>query len=71
MMEITKQRLVEIIKEEYQNILNEKTVRLGSIDIRFQSNDQAQIVGMKGKLPISKNDAKGLLLAIGKEFGIR
>ena len=70
-MEITKQRLVEIIKEEYQNILNEKTVRLGSIDIRFQSNDQAQIVGMKGKLPISKNDAKGLLLAIGKEFGIR
>ena len=70
-MKLTKQRLIEIIKEEYQNILNEKTVRLGSMDINFQSSDQAQLVGMKGRLPISKMDAKGLLLAIGKEFGIR
>ena len=70
-MKITKERLIEIIKEEYQNILNEKTVRLGSMDINFQSSDQAQLVGMKGRLPISKMDAKGLLMAIGKEFGIR
>ena len=71
MIKITKQRLIEIIKEEYQTILNEKTVRLDSLDIRFQSSDQAQLVGMKGRLPISKMDAKGLLMAIGKEFGIR
>ena len=70
-MKITKERLIEIIKEEYQSILNEKTVRLDSLDIRFQSSDQAQLVGMKGRLPISKMDAKGLLMAIGKEFGIR
>ena len=70
-MKITKERLIEIIKEEYQKILNEKTVRLGSMDINFQSSDQAQLVGMKGRLPISKMDAKGLLGAIGKEFGIR
>ena len=70
-MKITKERLIEIIKEEYQNILNEKTVRLGSMDINFQSSNQAQLVGMKGRLPISKMDAKGLLMAIGKEFGIR
>ena len=70
-MKITKERLIEIIKEEYQNVLNEKTVRLGSMDINFQSSDQAQLVGMKGRLPISKMDAKGLLMYIGKEFGIR
>ena len=70
-MKITKERLIEIIKEEYQNILNEKTVRLGSMDINFQGGDQAQLLGMKGRLPISKMDAKGLLGAIGKEFGIR
>ena len=70
-MKLTKEKLIEIIKEEYQNILNEKTVRLGSMDINFQSSDQAQLVGTKGRLPISKMDAKGLLGAIGKEFGIR
>ena len=71
MMEITKERLIEIVKEEYQNILNEKTVRLGSMDINFQSSDQAQLLGNKGRLPVSKMDVKGLLGAIGKEFGIR
>jgi hypothetical protein len=70
-MKLTKSKLKEIIREEYQNVLNEKTVRLGSMDINFQSSDQAQLVGMKGRLPISKMDAKGLLMAIGKEFGIR
>ena len=52
-------------------ILNEKRVRLKTVDINFQSNDQAQLIGMKGRLPISKMDAKGLLGAIAKEFGIR
>ena len=70
-MKITKERLIEIIKEEYQKILNEKRVRLGSMDINFQSSDQAQLLGNKGRLAISKMDAKGLLMAIGKEFGIR
>ena len=70
-MKITKERLIEIIKEEYQKILTEKRVRLGSMDINFQSSDQAQLLGNKGRLAISKYDAKGLLMAIGKEFGIR
>ena len=70
-MKLTKQRLIEIKKEEYQNVLNEKTVRLDSMDINFQSSDQAQVVSNKGRLPISKMDVKGLLGAIGKEFGIR
>ena len=70
-MKLTKSRLIEIVKAEYQNILIEKTVRLGSMDINFQSSDQAQLLGRKGRLAISKMDAKGLLVAIGKAFGIR
>ena len=70
-MKLTKQRLIEIVKEEYQNILNEKTVRLPSMDINFQSSDQAQLLGNKGRMPISKQDAKAIMYAIAKEFSIR
>ena len=70
-MKITKQRLIEIIKEEYKSILSEKTVRLPSMDINFQGPDKAQFLGMKGKMAISKMDAKGILSAIQKEFSIR
>ena len=70
-MKLTKQRLIEIVKEEYQNILNEKTVRLSSMDINFRGNDMAQLLGNKGRLSISKQDAKAILYAIQKEFSIR
>ena len=69
-MKLTKQRLIEIIKVEYQSILNEKTVRLKDMDINFQGGDRAQILGMKGRMAISKMEAKGILSAIRKEFGI-
>ena len=69
-MKLTKQRLIEIIKEEYQSILNEKTVRLGSVDINFQSREQAQVLGNKGRFAMNKMDAKNILTAIGREFGI-
>jgi len=69
-MKLTKQRLIEIIKEEYQNILTEKTVRLPDLDINFKGNDMAQLIGYKGRVAISKQDAKGLLYAIQKEFSI-
>ena len=70
-MKITKQRLIEIIKEEYKSILNEKTVRLKNMDINFHGGDQAQIIGNKGRMGISKMDAKVVLSSIAKEFGIR
>ena len=70
-MKITKERLIEIIKEEYQSILSEKTIRLKNMDINFQGGERAQILGMKGRMAISKQDAKGILYAISKEFGIR
>ena len=70
-MKLTKQRLIEIIKEEYRSILSEKTVRLKSMDINFNRPDQAQLLGMKGRLAISKQDAKAIMYAIQKEFSIR
>ena len=68
-MKLTKQRLIEIIKEEYKKVLNEKTVRLKTMDINFNSADQAQILGMKGKMAITKQGAKALLFALQKEWG--
>ena len=70
-MKLTKQRLIEIVKEEYQKILNEGRIRLSSMDINFQSKDQAQLMGNKGVLPISRQDAKAIMYAIQKEFSIR
>ena len=70
-MKLTKERLIEIIKEEYQSILNEsKTVRLGSIDLIFHDRDHAQIIGRKGKIAISKMDAKAIVYAVQKELSI-
>ena len=72
-MKLTKQRLIEIIKEEYQNILNENRIRLSSMDINFRG-DQAQLLGSTkpyGRLAISRQDAKAIMYAIQKEFSIR
>ena len=72
-MQITKQRLIEIIREEYQNILNEdKTVRLGDVDIIFDPSDRdrTQILGRKGKLGITRLDAKTIKYAVQKHFSI-
>ena len=70
-MKLTEQRLIEIIKEEYQKLLNENRVRLSSMDINFQGKDQAQLMGNKGVLPISRVDAKAIMYAIQREFSIR
>ena len=68
-MKITKKRLIEIIKEEYQNILNEKRVRLKNMDINFHSNDQAQIMGNRGRMAITQKGARDLLYIIQREWG--
>ena len=70
-MKLTKQRLIEIIQEEYRNVLNENRVRMDSMDINFQGRDKAQLMGNKGVLAIDKKDAKGIMYAIQKEFSIR
>ena len=71
-MKLTKQRLIEIVKEEYQNILNEgKTVRLGNVNIVFTDDkDRTQILGRKGRISITKLDAKFIKYAVQKHFSI-
>ena len=71
-MKLTTGRLLEIIKEEYQSILNEsKTVRLtGGADLIFQDRNHAQIVSRKGKIGLNKQDAKTIVYAVQKELSI-
>ena len=68
-MKLTKQRLMEIIKEEYQSILNERTVRMGDLDLIFQGRDQVQLLSRKGKTGLSKIDAKMIINAVRKYIG--
>ena len=72
-MKLTKERLIEIIKEEYQSILNEdKRVRLRNVDIVFDpsNRDRTQIIGRKGQLGITRQDAKTIKYAVQKHFSI-
>ena len=72
-MKLTKQRLIEIVKEEYQNILNEdKRVRLGNVDIVFTNDkNHTQIMqGSKGRLAITRLDANTIKYAVKRHFSI-
>ena len=71
-MKLTKQRLIEIVKEEYQNILNEdKRVRIGNVDIVFTNDrDRTQILGRKGRIALTRQDAKTIKYAVQKAFTI-
>ena len=71
-MKLTKQRLIEIVKEEYQNILNEdKRVRMCDVDIVFTNDrDRTQILGRKGRLAITRLDANTIKYAVKKHFSI-
>jgi len=68
-MKLTKQRLMEIIKEEYQSILNERTVRMGDMDLIFQGRDKVQLLSRKGRTGLSKMDAKIIINAVRKYIG--
>ena len=68
-MKLTTQRLIEIIKEEYQSILNERTVRLGDLDLIFQGNDKVQLLSRQGRTALTKMDAKIIISAVEKFIG--
>jgi len=68
-MKLTKQRLIEIIKEEYKSILNEKTVRMGDLDLVFQGSDKVQLISNRGRTGLSKMDAKIIINAIRRHIG--
>ena len=68
-MKLTKQRLIEIIKEEYQSVLSEKTVRMGDLDLVFQGSDKVQLISRKGRTALTKMDAKIIVSAVRKYIG--
>jgi len=68
-MKLTEQRLIEIIKEEYQSILNERTVRMGDMDLIFQGRDRVQLLSRRGRTALSKMDAKIIINAIRQHIG--
>ena len=68
-MKLTTQRLIKIIKEEYQSILNERTVRMGDLDLVFQGRDKVQVLSRRGRTALSKMDAKMIINAVRKYIG--
>ena len=67
-MKLTKQRLIEIVKEEYQSILNEKTIRMGDLDMIFRGNE-VQLISNKGRTGLSKMDAKIIINDVRRHIG--
>ena len=68
-MKLTKQRLIEIIKEEYKSILAEKTIRMGDLDLVFQGSDKVQLISNKGRTGLTKMDARIIISAVQKFIG--
>ena len=69
-MKLTKQRLIEIIKEEYKSILTEKTYTMGDLDLVFQGSDKVQLISRKGKITLDRQDAKTIVYAVQNELSI-
>ena len=68
-MKLTKQRLIEIIKEEYKSILAEKTITMGDLDLIFQGSDKVQLISRKGRTALTKMDAKIIVTAVERHIG--
>ena len=68
-MKLTKQRLIEIIKEEYKSILTEKTYTMGDLDLVFQGSSKVQLISRKGRTALTKMDAKIIVTAIERHIG--
>ena len=68
-MKITKERLIEIIKEEYRSILAEKTYTMGDLDLIFQGSSKVQLISRQGRTALTKMDAKAIIIAVEKYIG--
>ena len=68
-MKLTKQRLIEIIKEEYKSILAEKTYTMGDLDLNFQGSNKVQLISRQGRTGLTKMDAKIIVSAVEKYIG--
>ena len=69
MIKITKQRLIEIIKEEYKRILTEKTYTMGDLDLIFQGSNKVQLISRQGRTALTKQDARIIISAVERHIG--
>ena len=53
-----------------KDLLLEKTIRMGDIDIIIHGRDSMQLLSRTGRLGIDRMDAKGIIYAVKKEFSI-
>jgi hypothetical protein len=68
-MKLTEQSLRNMIKEELQTILNEKTVRFGDMDLIFQGKNKVQLLSNKGRTGLTRMDVKMIISAVKKYIG--
>ena len=68
-MKLTKQRLIEIIKEEYKSILNEKTYTMGDLDLVFQGSNKVQLISRQGRTGLTKMDVRIIISAVERHIG--
>ena len=69
MIKITKERLIEIIKEEYKSILAEKTYTMGDLDLVFQGSNKVQLISRQGRTALTKMDVKIIVTAVERHIG--
>ena len=53
-----------------KDLLLEKTIRMGDVDINIIDKNRIQLLGYKGKLSLEKMDAKMIMSAVRKEWSI-
>jgi hypothetical protein len=69
-VKFTKKILNKIIKEEVQNVLSEKTVRLSTMkDANFVPGQFVQLMGKKGMVKLDKKSVHSLAKIIRTQFG--
>ena len=68
-MKLTKQRLIEIIKEEFRSILAEKTYTMGDLDLVFQGSSKVQLISRQGRTALTKQDARIIISAVERHIG--
>ena len=69
MKTITERKIRSIIREHIRRILNEKTIRMGALDLVFQGRDRVQLLSRRGRTALTKMDAKIIISAVRKYIG--
>ena len=69
MKTITERKIRSIVREHIRRILNEKTIRMGDLDLVFQGSDKVQLLSRRGRTALTKMDAKIIISAVRKYIG--